>query len=45
MRSSEEAMEVDEAAAGGPTDSMNLLSPPASNERPDGCATVCYQSI
>nr|CDJ81489.1 Mediator complex domain containing protein [Haemonchus contortus] len=40
MRSSEEAMEVDEAAAGGPTDSMNLLSPPASNERPDGCATM-----
>lgn len=42
LRSSEEAMEVDESGVGGPTDSMNLLSPPASNERPEGYAVVCF---
>lgn len=40
LRSSEEAMEVDESGVGGPTDSMNLLSPPASNERPEGYAVM-----
>ncbi|KJH46449.1 hypothetical protein DICVIV_07479 [Dictyocaulus viviparus] len=35
-----ESMEVDETCVGGTTDNINLLSPPASNERPEGYAVV-----
>ncbi|KAJ1346251.1 Let-19p [Parelaphostrongylus tenuis] len=35
-----ESMEVDEPTVCGPTDTINLLSPPASNERPEGNAVT-----
>ncbi|KAK6732946.1 hypothetical protein RB195_016991 [Necator americanus] len=38
--SSLDAMEIDEAVAGIPTDNISLLSPPASNERPEGYAAM-----